>query len=55
MAQIRLFNLQIGIVKGMIYGEQKFTDFLFDDKNQDIIKIYQNNVELINGMVKKRD
>ncbi|HJD60871.1 MAG TPA: transporter substrate-binding domain-containing protein [Rickettsia endosymbiont of Columbicola hoogstraali] len=53
MVQIRLFNLQIGIVKGTIYGEQKFTDFLFDDKNQDIIKIYQNNVELINGMVKK--
>lgn len=53
MAQIRLFNLKLGIVKGTIYGEQKFIDFLFDDKNQDMIKIYQNNLELINGMVKK--
>jgi len=53
MAQIRLFNLQLGIVRGTIYGDQKFTDFLFSEKNQDIIKIYQNNTELINGMVKK--
>jgi len=53
IAQIRLFNLHLGVVKGTVYGDQKFTDFLFSDKNQDIIKVYHNNIELINGMAKK--
>lgn len=52
-AQIRLFNLQLGIVKGTVYGDPKFTDFLYNEKNQDIIRIYQNNMELINGLIKK--
>ncbi|MGX6960870.1 MAG: substrate-binding periplasmic protein [Rickettsia endosymbiont of Pentastiridius leporinus] len=53
MAQIRLFNLQLGVVKGTVYGDQKFTNFLYSDKNQDIIKIYQNDIELVNGLAKK--
>ncbi len=52
-AQIRLFNLQLGIVKSTVYGDPKFTDFLYNEKNQDIIRIYQNNMELINGIIKK--
>ena len=53
-AQIRLFNLQFGIVKGTVYGDPKFTEFLYNEKNQDIIRIYQNNMELINGIIKKK-
>ncbi|CAK6887877.1 PBPb domain-containing protein [Rickettsia helvetica] len=53
MAQIRLLNLQLGIVKGTVYGDPKFTAFLYNEKNEDIIKIYQNDMELVNGIVKK--
>lgn len=53
MAQIRLFNLQLGVVKGTVYGDQKFTNFLYSDRNQDIIKVYQNDAELVNGLAKK--
>ncbi|MFV0274212.1 MAG: hypothetical protein AB8U53_06360 [Rickettsia aeschlimannii] len=41
------------MVKGTIYRDPKFTEFLYNEKNQDIIRIYQNNMELINWIIKK--
>ncbi|KJV62761.1 hypothetical protein [Rickettsia amblyommatis] len=40
-------------MNGTVYGDPKFTEFLYNEKNQDIIRIYHNNMELINGIIKK--
>ncbi|WP_253308055.1 MULTISPECIES: transporter substrate-binding domain-containing protein [unclassified Rickettsia] len=53
MAQIRLFNLHLGVIKGNVYGLPEFTDFLQSEKNSDIITVYQNDMELVNGLMTK--
>ncbi|MFY9589221.1 transporter substrate-binding domain-containing protein [Rickettsia endosymbiont of Halotydeus destructor] len=53
IAQVRLFNFHLGVIKGNVYGVPEFTNFLQNEKNSDIITVYQNDMELVNGLAKK--
>ncbi len=53
LAQIRLLNFRLGIIKGFIYGDTKISAYLNDASNNDIIIKYENNSELLQALMRR--
>ncbi|MFU7502707.1 MAG: hypothetical protein ACE1S7_04605 [Candidatus Tisiphia sp.] len=51
LAQIRLLNFRLGIIKKAVYGDARTTDYLNQVSNNDIIIKYGSNLELFNGLL----
>lgn len=51
LAQIRLLNFRLGIMKGFVYGNTAITDYLNESNNDDIIIKYESNAELLNSLI----
>lgn len=52
LAQIRLLNFRLGIIKKAVYGDARTTDYLNQVSNNDIIIKYGSNLELFNGLLR---
>ncbi|MGC0371790.1 MAG: hypothetical protein DGJ47_000490 [Rickettsiaceae bacterium] len=51
LAQIRLQNFQLGVVKGFVYADPQINLFITDKVNQDIIKEYPNDFSALQSVL----
>ncbi|WP_425363239.1 substrate-binding periplasmic protein [Candidatus Tisiphia endosymbiont of Hybos culiciformis] len=52
LAQIRLLNFRLGIIRKAVYGNARTTDYLNQVSNNDIIIKYGSNEELFKGLLR---
>ncbi len=53
LAQTRLLNFRLGIMKGAVYGDMKISNYLNQINNNDIIFKYETISELFNSLIRK--
>lgn len=52
LAQVRLFNFRLGIMKQSVYGDMEITEYLNSESNKDIIIQYTNEIELLHALTR---
>lgn len=53
LAQIRLLNFRLGIIKKAVYGNTEITEYMNKPSNNDIIIKYPNDTELLRALIRK--
>lgn len=53
LAQIRLLNFRLGIIKEFVYGNMEITEYLNRQGNNDIIIKYTTDAELLHALTRK--
>ncbi|NRB10883.1 MAG: transporter substrate-binding domain-containing protein [Rickettsiaceae bacterium] len=52
LAQVRLQNFNLGVTEGFIYADSQINLFINDEENSDIITVYENDLEALEGLLK---
>lgn len=52
LAQLRLQNFRIGVIKGFIYGHPQINEFINDPVNNDIVFKYENDTESLQALLR---
>lgn len=51
IAQLRLQNFRLGVIKGFIYSDPQINEFIKDEENSDIIFKYDNDTESLQALL----
>lgn len=52
LAQVRLQNYRLGIIKGSVYADSMVNDFIVDKTNNDIIYVYDDEDEALRALLR---